>query len=604
MASHSHSLQFPQNQDNDELSEPPLILVEEEEDDDDETEEDNEEAEEDDETEEDGDYVAYVAELLKEEANNEAEEAASLGEGSQEKEWNRSEIDGLFCPICMEAWCNDGDHHICCLPCGHIYGMSCIEKWLQMRKNQGKCPQCNKKCTLKDVRKLFASQLVTVDDSQKRIRLLETKCSSLEKERVDWRKKEEKWKKKESVMRLKVQQLTERTTQLEQFIGDLSKGPSNSVNSGGDLLQRSVIGRNSNSILCRQGSSPHFILQKELQVDGAQLFDFDASNQILLIARNLSGMGAKHILTKISLIPPHEREDILLPPSINFIKDLHICPTDSRLALLASLGKKVSLFSTESNNVILTYDLPAAAWTCSWDLNSPCYMYAGLQNGSVLMFDMRQTMGPVKFLKGLTSNPVHTVHSLLHKSTLPSGARSVLSASSAGLCQWNFEGADEMPTFIPDTERQGVCISLAYCPSSDDIVASYRPKVEMHNDMATSQLSQTPSNVTGQGIMGSHVQYRRGGFNSCFQKLASTYASMNQIRLPKCAIIDFSEDKKLFASREEGACETALQELPSFSVSQRLNSDRYPLRDIKYTNAVGHCLLGGLSGDLLQIFST
>ncbi|XP_062117358.1 uncharacterized protein LOC133831167 isoform X2 [Humulus lupulus] len=599
MANHSLSLQFPQNQNNEELNEPPQILVEEG----DETEEDNdgtEEEEDDDETEEDSEYVAYIAELQKKETNNEAEEAALLGEGSQEKEWNRSEIDGLFCPICMEAWCNDGDHHICCLPCGHIYGMSCIKKWLQMRKNQGKCPQCNKKCTPKDLRKLFASRLVAVDeDSQKRIRLLETKCSSLEKERADWRKKEAKWKKEESVMRLKVQQLTERTTHLEQFLGDLSNGPSSSVNSGRDFLRRSVTGHNSNSILCRQGSSPPFMLQ----VDGAQLFDFDASNQNLLIARNLSGMGAKRILTKISLIPPYEREDILLPLTINFIKDLRISPTDSCLALLASLGKKLSLFSTESNNVILAYDLPAAAWTCSWDLNSSCYMYAGLQNGSVLMFDMRQTMGPVKFLKGLTSNPVHTVHSLLHKSTLPSGARSVLSASSAGLCQWNFEGADEMPTFIPETERQGICISLAYCPSSDDIVASYRPKVEMHNDMATSQLSQTPSNVIGQGIMGSHIQYRREGTN-CFQKLASTHASVNQIRLPKCAIIDFSKDKKSFASREEGACEITLQELPSFSVYQRLNSERYPLRDVKYTNALGHGLLGCLSGDLLQIFST
>lgn len=25
-----------------------------------------------------------------------------------------------------------------CLPCGHIYGMSCIKKWLQQRVNSGK----------------------------------------------------------------------------------------------------------------------------------------------------------------------------------------------------------------------------------------------------------------------------------------------------------------------------------------------------------------------------------------------------------------------------------------------------------------------------------
>ena len=27
-------------------------------------------------------------------------------------EWTRSEIDGLFCPICMDAWTNGGDHQI------------------------------------------------------------------------------------------------------------------------------------------------------------------------------------------------------------------------------------------------------------------------------------------------------------------------------------------------------------------------------------------------------------------------------------------------------------------------------------------------------------
>ncbi|POO01753.1 Zinc finger, RING/FYVE/PHD-type domain containing protein [Trema orientale] len=500
--------------------------------------------------------------------------------------------------------------------------MSCIKRWLQQRKNQGKCPQCNRKCTQKDVRKLFASRLVAVDEeSQKRIRLLETKCASLEKKKADWSKKEAKWRKIEAEMRLKFQQLKERTAYLEQKIEDFSQGPSRLASAGRDFQRKSVTGNDSGTSLvqCFADKDPlpvlcyrfdvscslicYFLCNKELQVDGAHLFDVDASNQILLIARTLSGRGTKHILTKISLIPPHEREDILLPPTINFIKDLHISPSDSSLALFCSLRKDLSLFSTESNNVILAYDLPFSAWTCSWDLNSSNYMYAGLQNGSVLMFDMRQTKGPVKYLKGLTTNPVHTVHSLLHKSTLPSGVRSVLSASSAGLFQWNFEGVDEMPTLIPETEKQGVCISLAYCPSTDDIVASYRPKVETHNEVAISQPSQTPPNLIGQGIMGSHVQYKRAGSNS-FQKLASTYASVNQIRLPKCAIIDLEEDKKLFSSREEGACELTLQELPSFSVFQRLNSKGHPLRDIKYTNALGQGLLGCLSGDMLQIFST
>ncbi|PWA39274.1 E3 ubiquitin-protein ligase RFWD3 [Artemisia annua] len=39
-----------------------------------------------------------------------------------------------------------------CLPCGHMYGFSCIETWLKTRPSgSGKCPQCSTACTLKDV---------------------------------------------------------------------------------------------------------------------------------------------------------------------------------------------------------------------------------------------------------------------------------------------------------------------------------------------------------------------------------------------------------------------------------------------------------------------
>lgn len=46
------------------------------------------------------------------------EACSSLGigsaESSQGNEWNRADIDGLFCPICMDAWTNNGEHHIWC----------------------------------------------------------------------------------------------------------------------------------------------------------------------------------------------------------------------------------------------------------------------------------------------------------------------------------------------------------------------------------------------------------------------------------------------------------------------------------------------------------
>lgn len=59
-----------------------------------------------------------------------------------------------------------------------------------------------------------------------------------------------------------------------------------------------------------------------------------------------------------------------------------------------------------------------------------------------MVFDMRQTASPVESLQGPTSNPIHTIHSLLHGSTFPSGVRALLSASSVGVCHWEFGGAE------------------------------------------------------------------------------------------------------------------------------------------------------------------
>ncbi|XP_054799201.1 uncharacterized protein LOC129303727 [Prosopis cineraria] len=515
-------------------------------------------------------------------------------------EWNRADIDGLFCPICMDAWTNDGEHHICCLPCGHMYGMSCIKRWLQQRKNSGKCPQCNRKCALRDVRKLYASRVLAADEeSQKKIRSLEARCAILERKGSDWYKKEAAWQKKEAQLHLEVKKLTERNAYLEQLIQDMDRRQTSAMGAIGNCRWRSESKHGFGAKIYGKGHCCNFELQREFQLTSALVFDVNASNQILLIAQRPKGIGGPYLLTKMSLIPPYEMEDILLPSASCAIKDLHISPLNSDLALYASLGRKLSVLSMESNNVVVNYDLQVPAWSCSWDRSSSHYVYAGLQNGSVLEFDLRQTAGPIKSQNGLTSNPVHTVQSLVQDSSFPSGVRTILSASAIGLCQWNI-GAEERPCMIPETGNQGVCISLAYCPSSDDVVISYRPKFDMSIDGSLSQPSLTPSQVKGQGVQGSHVLFKRHGGNH-FQQLGSSCANVSNIRLPKCVIMDIESESRLLATGDERSCELVLQELPSFGVLQRLKLPEHA-RDLKYSP--NHGLLGCLTGNSLQLFCT
>ncbi|KAI4996457.1 hypothetical protein ZWY2020_051377 [Hordeum vulgare] len=40
------------------------------------------------------------------------------------------EVQATICPACMVPWSSDGPHRICCIPCGHVYGRSCLENLL------------------------------------------------------------------------------------------------------------------------------------------------------------------------------------------------------------------------------------------------------------------------------------------------------------------------------------------------------------------------------------------------------------------------------------------------------------------------------------------
>ncbi|XP_047151456.1 E3 ubiquitin-protein ligase RFWD3-like [Vigna umbellata] len=186
--------------------------------------------------------------------------ATGSSNGSQESD--HTNIDGLFCPICMDVWTDNGEHHICCLPCGHIYGMSCIKRWLQQRKSSSKCPQCNRKCTLKDVRKLFASRVVAVEEeSQKRIQSLEAKCAALDSKVSDWCKKEEGWKLREVTLHSQVQTLTQRNTYLEQLLLDMRSRESASISHNGSSQGRCESEHNIGPKYCGKGSICNFELQ-------------------------------------------------------------------------------------------------------------------------------------------------------------------------------------------------------------------------------------------------------------------------------------------------------------------------------------------------------
>ncbi|KAL8245791.1 hypothetical protein R6Q59_007007 [Mikania micrantha] len=516
--------------------------------------------------------------------------------GSQENvdgvgDLNEAEIEGLCCSICYEAWTSGGEHQICCLPCGHIYGLSCIKKWIRQR-SRGKCPQCKRRCTLEDVRVLYAERLCVFDEKlQKKVRSLEAKCASLEQKNADCCKKEVEAQEREADLHLKVKELTEKTKYLENLLIDRQRELFTSKLG----YQRRVndTGNGSGSEVCYG----IFTLQREFQVDGGRYFDMDASGQLMIVARRLNGIGGKSVLTKISLIDPSVREDIHLPSNTKAVRAVCVRPC-SRLALIASLGKKLSIVSTESNNTVLTYDLPAPAWSCSWDIDSSHHVYAGLQNGMVLSFDMRQTNMPLESRSGMSCNPVHTLISVAPDSS--SSSRTLLTASQIGICEWNIGSGEERPHLIPESKNQGqVCISFAHC--NDDIVATFRPKIEMSTRMDVSQSLPTPSMSCG--VEGSNMFYKRSGAWS-YKKTGYLVTEVDSIRLPKSCIINKPNHSPMFVVANEVTSELVLHDMTKMVVVQCFRTPKNQIWDIRCTQIWNSCVLGCLSGDVVQLYTS
>ncbi|KAJ3681903.1 hypothetical protein LUZ60_014476 [Juncus effusus] len=529
------------------------------------------------------------------------------GEKEEEKEKGEEEVKGESdelgeklgvpnCPVCMEMWTSEGPHRVCCIPCGHVYGRLCLEKWLKKCGNKvGKCPQCNRKFKPTEIINLYAPKIVVPnDDLQKEVESLREKNNSLNVEITRLLGEIQRQRNKlQDEVRLKRQ----KTAAFEYPSGrERQMSILDYSNQRQNLLSR-VFSENTAT------SSGRFVLQNEVPLNGARVMCIDASSEMLLVCSKASGILSHYLLNKISLLAPREKEEIQLPHNMKAVKDM--CVLNDGLIALTSLGRKLALFSTRSNNIVLQYDLPAPGWSCSGDDINPHHIYAGLQNGKLLVFDVRQTAQPLHSLEGLSTQPVHTVHTLNNNNN--TGIRKVLTASSAGPCVWDVDNPNsEGPTLIPGLNNQGICISLA-C-SSDNIVASFRPKVDLGQSQTDPSLSQTISpspTLSNSGKLGSHVSLKSNNESMSFCIDQVCHGNVSELRMSRSAIVQLGGNNKLslFAHGDESLRGIRVWGLPSFVRYADLNPHRDPILDLRYARGFsGPGFLGCLSEEMVQIF--
>lgn len=368
--------------------------------------------------------------------------------------------DGTTCTICFEAWTNSGEHRLVSLKCGHLYGQSCIEKWL--RGQPAKCPQCNASARKGDVRPIYALKLKVLDTTE-----LDRTTKQLNLEREE----RQRCQMEMTILNQRYNLLKAEYEKLKSEFMDLKEVQKN-------MRCEPKLGEGSSSLGGSQTSrlSGGFVLNRVLELGSPTSCRNLATSAILgmlVISQSQSSLFRGYGVRKVSTMDFKTSEFILIHQGE--IRDIAFHSHDA-LVLSASLDKSVKLTSVLTNTVVQTYTQTVEAWSCAWDQDNPNRFYVGLKNGTVALFDLRQTGSAICLLPHTgRSQPVVAMQHVPHGPTIvreraPSG----LLISQFQLCTF-FEKklGDEYKTH--PFQMDGNCTSVSFEPTTRHLLVTCRP---------------------------------------------------------------------------------------------------------------------------------
>uniref|UniRef100_T1JBE1 RING-type E3 ubiquitin transferase n=1 Tax=Strigamia maritima TaxID=126957 RepID=T1JBE1_STRMM len=360
------------------------------------------------------------------------------------------ESDGQTCTICFETWTNSGNHRLSSLSCGHVFGYSCIKRWLS--RKDARCPTCNSKSKCNDIRVIFASSLTALDTAE-RDRALE----ELQKEKEGRRKAEI----ETAQQRLKIQLQEEELTRLRQLLDESKRVDSIAVQNNR-----------------RENAKPMFTFDRAINVCEAgesRVMTYASYSNFLIVSKQMKGTGQNYGYTKLNGYLNWSSQSEIVCHSKQ-IRDLAFNPLrPDGMLLTASTDKSLCLSNVYNNNIAQRYLVEAPVWSCTWSRVNASQFYAGLQNGKVLMFDTRNTKSQIQQFS--PSNGAHhpniSVVYVDPQPALPFSSGGLLVGQMSQIYFLEFTPTGSKEHVLPIKGRNLSALTFDY--KTRQILASFRP---------------------------------------------------------------------------------------------------------------------------------
>lgn len=289
--------------------------------------------------------------------------------------------DAISCNICFEPWSNTGSHRISSLKCGHFFGLSCIEKWLNSTGGND-CPTCNEKATKRDIRHHYVAKLKAIDTGD-RDRALE---------QVEGLKKE--------LRTLELEHATLKVTNhLQKEEIDKLRAIIKAMEEGGASFSGLSKDVNMASQSSQNGS------QKLSYVKRLEILKPDPSNTdpnrccrvmcynetygMLVVSQpsQFNALAPGHGIRRVHML------DKKLESFVNLhkepIRDLAFNPVNQDQLLSVSQDKTIRLTNVSSCAEIQRYQCDNEVWSCCWSSQDPQVFYVGTKRSQIFVYDMR-----------------------------------------------------------------------------------------------------------------------------------------------------------------------------------------------------------------------
>ncbi|KAM9853974.1 E3 ubiquitin-protein ligase rfwd3.S [Aulostomus maculatus] len=512
-------------------------------------------------------------------------QSASLLPSSQSED-----SEGNTCTICFEAWTAAGKHRLSALRCGHLFGFTCIQRWLNAQGSAAKCPQCNKKAKRSDIVLLYASKLRVLDNTEQ-----ESLKKSLEQEQSLRRKAE-----LESVQyKLKLQVVTNQYGQAQQELQELKAlmaqaGRSSAHSSSSSSSPLSTLAPSSSQR--SDGPAPaQYLFTKAVlvsQAGGCRVLSYCEPLSCLLASQPsphstlVPGCGVKKVsvvnMKAGQYVPIHSRQ----------IRGLAFNRQNDSLLLSAALDGTIKLTSLLTNTVVQTYNTGKPVWSCCWCLDNSNYIYAGLSNGSVLVYDTRDTSTYVQELQPLRLRcPVMSLCYIPRaaSSSFPCGG--LITGSLERGCFWEQVNETTYRPHILPLEPVGCIQDIQVETESRHCLVTYRPgrsNPSLRCDLMA--LNRTPQQDSSQ-------------LPSCSCAPVQTFSAGSSCKLlTKNAVFRSPGGSgTLVCAGDEASNSTMVWDASSGALLQKLPAD-LPVLDISPFSFNGEHFLASLTEKMLKLY--